>query len=432
VVSQKRKKVLIITYYWPPAGGPGVQRVLKFVKYLPDFGWEPIVLTVRNGEYPAMDESLLSEVPDAVKVYKTKTIEFFNLFKFFTNKKKTENIETFILEGRVKGFSKRIFAWIRANIFLPDARIGWNLFAVKTAVQIIKDDNIEAIYSSSPPHSVQLIAGAVKKKSNLPWLADLRDPWVDAFWESSLKRNFFSKKLVLRMEKKLFLNSDHITVVSKGMKEAFENKFDSTNISIIHNGFDHSDFINLNKRQNEKIEIIYTGSMASSQNPLNLFRALSKLSNEEQDKVRLRIFGSVDDSIQQELNHLDLSKIVKIESYIPHNEVVQVMKNADLLLLLIPHNRPDILTGKLFEYIGTQNPILCIGPNGEASEIVNNNTIGHHYNYKQDLSKFTKNLISNESTPKSIEEVNLNLQESKFTRRNLTGKLAKKLDKICQ
>ena len=176
------KKVLIITYYWPPAGGPGVQRVLKFAKYLPQFGWEPVILTVENGNFPAVDEGLLGEVPDNLKVYKTKTLEPFAIYNKLQGKDKTSAVDTFTITKSGKSFKDKLGNAIRSYFFIPDARKGWKPFAVKAGLDIIKKEKIDLIFSSSPPHSLQLIAKDLAKKTQLPSVADFRDPWFNAIW----------------------------------------------------------------------------------------------------------------------------------------------------------------------------------------------------------------------------------------------------------
>jgi len=230
------KKVLIITYYWPPAGGPGVQRALKFTRFLPRNGWIPIILTVKNGDYPAMDKSLAGPVSD-LKVFHTSSIEPFRLYKLFTGRKQDESIPTFVLnQGQSERFSDRLSKWIRANLFIPDARIGWMPFAVQKGMKLIRDENIDLIFSTSPPHSLQLIAGSLAKKSGLPWISDFRDPWTEAFWTSG-RLNKFSRWLNNRFESNVFRRADLMVTVSPGLSSFFYNKHQKQS-EIIYNGFE--------------------------------------------------------------------------------------------------------------------------------------------------------------------------------------------------
>ncbi len=217
------KKVLIITYYWPPAGGPGVQRVLKFVKYLPAFGWEPIILTVENGEYPAIDESLISEIPPNLKIYKTNSFEPFNIYKNITGQK--GNIPTHVLsksenESLIQKFSK----WIRANVFIPDARVGWSQSIVKEGEKIFEIEKPDLIFSSSPPHSLQIGAMKLAKKVNSKWITDLRDPWTDGFWQKDLKRTKYALKKDSKFELKVLQNADSVITVSDSIVKLLKEK----------------------------------------------------------------------------------------------------------------------------------------------------------------------------------------------------------------
>ena len=266
------KKILVATYYWPPSGGPGVQRILKFCKYLPHFGWEPIVLTVQDGEYPRLDQSLLDEAELLkVKVFKTKTIEPYKFFKFLTQK---NSLPTFELSKVKESIFSNLAYWIRMNLFIPDARIGWIPFAIKSAKKIILENKIDLIFSSGPPHSSHFIGHRLKRSLSIPWVADFRDPWVDLFYYSDHKRLAISKKLDSILETKILCSADKIITATKGLKLLFENKI-KKNISVVYNGFDEDDFKGLDKKNNkdEKIIVSYVGTIARSQVPHNFFQA---------------------------------------------------------------------------------------------------------------------------------------------------------------
>ena len=420
--SQKRKKVLVITYYWPPAGGPGVQRVLKFVKYLPEFGWEPIILTVKNGEYPALDQSLKGDIPKSLKVYQTKTIEFFSLFKFFARKKKDSKIDTFILDKKSISFKQRVFKWIRANLFIPDARIGWYSFAIRKAKKIITEEGIDLILSSSPPATVQVIATKLKKNTGIKWIADLRDPWVDAFWESQIKRISFSQKWIETQEKEALTNADHIITATNSFKSLFRKKYNISNITTLTNGYDLSDFGKANQLiETEKFTITYTGSIAESQNPKKFFQAIKFLPNSIRSHIEVNLYGAIDPAISNYLNELDIKDVVKFKGYISHKSVVDVMSNSHLLILLIPENRGDIIPGKLFEYMASGNTIISFGPNGDASEIINEHNFGRHFEFGEDCSDYILECFKNWKANPGFHR---KTPPEKYSRVNLTKKLA--------
>ncbi|MCF8241918.1 MAG: glycosyltransferase family 4 protein [Melioribacteraceae bacterium] len=417
------KKVLIITYYWPPAGGPGVQRVLKFVKYLPQFGWEPVILTVENGEYPAIDKSLLNEIPDGLKVYKTKTFEPFLLYKGLTGHK--GNIPTHVLsKSSSESFIQKASKWARANIFIPDARAGWISSIVKNGLEIIEKEKPDIILSSSPPHSLQIGAMKLAEKSRLKWIADLRDPWTDGFWQKDLPRTNYAIKKDKSYEHEVLTRADGVVAVSKSIIELLSRKV-KNNYHIIPNGYDENDFKGIEKSPSDKFRIVYSGSLRESQIPHKFFEALSSLNKKELiGKLELNFFGTVHPDCIKSITENNLNSIVKFHNYLPHDQVIAKMVNAEMLLLTIPnvpHNE-GILTGKLFEYIGTKNFILCIGPaNGDAAEIIKNLHSGETVEFNDNPEEIILKRYHQWSNNKS-EKVDNNAEV--FTRKNLTKKLA--------
>ena len=381
------KKVLVITYYWPPSGGPGVQRIVKFCKYLPHFGWEPIVLTVENGEYPNIDHSLVDEVESLkIKVLKTKTIEPFRIFKFFTKKK---SLPTFELNKNKKSIFSNLAYWIRMNLFIPDARIGWLPFAIKSAKKIIRDNKVDLVFSSGPPHSLHFIGRRLKTDLSIPWVADFRDPWVDLFYYSDHKRLKISKKLDELMEREILSKADKIVTATNGLKVLLKNKIQQ-NISVVYNGFDDDDFIGLNKKNKhkEKIIVSYVGTIARSQIPHAFLQSVKKMNNSGSN-IFIHFVGDVDPFLIKVIDDYGLSKHVEKIGYIPHNESIKKMLNSNFLLLIIPKT-PDnelIVTGKLFEYIRTGIPIIGIGPSeGDASQILKQTNSGKMFDYSDSLS----------------------------------------------
>lgn len=235
-----KKKVLIITYYWPPAGGPGVQRVINFVKHLPKNGWEPIVLTVKDGEYPAVDDSLNLLLSKKLKVVTTKSLEPFNLYKRLIGKKKDHKIDTYILNQKKTRLSQRIMKWIRLNIFIPDARIGWYPYAVRKGKKIINEERIDLIYTCSPPHSLQLIGKRLSKYTKIPWVADFRDPWTSLVAYQGQDRSILTMKIDTKLEGSVLQQADHLIVTCKGLKQEFikANNIPEDKISVITNGYE--------------------------------------------------------------------------------------------------------------------------------------------------------------------------------------------------
>jgi len=305
------KKVLIITYYWPPAGGPGIQRILKFAKYLPEFGWEPIILTVKNGEYPAIDESLLNEIPENCKVYATNSIEPNNLYRKLIGLKSNQKIPIAVLAEKNINRKKKVANWIRLNLFIPDAKIFWKPFAIKMGRQIINELKPDLIFSSSPPPTVHLIAKSLKKHSGIKWVADLRDPWIDIYYYDNLKKNKISTRLDKQFELSVLNNADELCTVSQDLVNIFKSKNNKLNIEIITNGFDPDDFSDLPQQDKfKKFTIAYAGKLNNQQNPVNLWKALQKLTNDFKDfsnDLQLVFMGNFVDEIHNSIKNYNLS-----------------------------------------------------------------------------------------------------------------------------
>jgi len=418
------KKVLIITYYWPPSGGSGVQRWLKFVKYFRDFGIEPIILTVAPefAALPNIDESLEHEIPAGIEVHKTCAKSPFGFYKKI--KKGAVPNSGFAGEGKANLFDN-LFRFIRGNFFIPDARIGWNKFAIEKARELIQLHAIDTVITSSPPHSTQLIGLQLKKEFNLKWLADLRDPWTEIYYNKLLFRTNWAKKIDYRYEQACLQNADTLIVVSEDIKrrlgEARETILEKTHV--IPNGFDEEDFSHERTKNDAGIKYIsYVGNLGL-QYPIEEFlKTFSELVKVD-EQWRIRFVGNVSDVLITEIQKLGLEKWVEFTPYVEHKKAVEYMINSDLLLLIIPNteNNKGILTGKLFEYIATGNPIIYIGPeDGDALEILKGNTVYISLNSKEKeaVIDFILNSSSNQL------EVNPSSKNT-FSRRNLTGEVAK-------
>ena len=391
------KKVLLITYYFPPSGGAGVQRWLKTIKYLPEFGVETIVLTVdpQVASYPQVDESLCKEVPDSVKVYKTKTKEILSLYKKVSPQKQVP-YGGFANEPNPTLLQK-ISRFIRGNFFLPDPRRGWNKYALAKAKEIIEQEGIETIITTSPPHSTQLIGLELKRLyPHIKWVADLRDPWTDIYYNEDLYPTRWAKKRNLRYERSVLLAADQIITVSEECKRLFAQKADvADKIAVVPNGYDTKDFINstiINKK--EKITpnsslltpnyLTYVGVMA----PQYDLKPLKSLVQGRND-ILLRFVGVVSEEIQQEIKSWGVQ--TEFISYVNHGKAIEYMQASDALLLFIPNvpNNEGILTGKLFEYLASGRKILLFGPeNGDAMHLISECGAGACYTENFCLDKF--------------------------------------------
>ena len=430
------KKILFITYYWPPSGGAGVQRSLKFVKYLPEFGVEPIVLTVDENyaSYPLSDNTLSKEVGAKIKVVRTKSFEALKVLSFFTSKKNIPH-GGFANSNKDKPFQK-FLRYIRGNLFIPDARIGWINHAVKAAEKIIVEEKIDTIFITSPPHSSQLIGLRLKSKLNIKWIADLRDPWTDIYYYKDLLHTKRSAEKDLKLESEVLKKADDVISVSTHINEMFKSKiFSEKNISnspgrfhIIPNGFDEKDFVNRSEGAKELFYISYVGSIADSYNPEIFFKVLSKVVDEFKDvSFRIRIVGSMPIKVSEILRTNNLENITEYISHVTHDKAIKYMQESAVLLLLIPdvENNNGILTGKIFEYMASRRPVIGLGPaDGDAAAILKECNAGKMFERNNDegLYSYLKSLILQWQENKEL--VNMDKTYYKYSRKELAGKLA--------
>ncbi|NOX89796.1 MAG: glycosyltransferase family 4 protein [Calditrichaeota bacterium] len=430
------KKVLFITYYWPPAGGPGVQRVLKFAKYLPQFGWQPIVLTVKNGEYPALDSSLETEVPEICKVVKTYSLEPAQLYKSFVGMKRNEPIPTAVITERGGNWKKRLAHWIRLNFFIPDAKITWKPLAVKTGKNIIKTEKPDLIFSSSPPPTVHLIAKNLTRWSGLKWVADFRDPWTDIYYYDAVPKNRFVKAFESNLEQAVLNKADCVVTVSKYIAEMLAEKMvQPDKLQIISNGFDEDDFKGIDREQRfKKFTIAYAGKLAVQQNTLNLWKALENLVKNHPhfaEDFQLLFMGKFSPEILKEIDLRGLKPYFLNKGYLPHKEALQNLIKSHILLLVIPATQKNkgIITGKLFDYMATHRFILNIGPvDGDAARIIDEANCGRTFDFNQDPQEEILRLYNEWKTGKK-HEARLSFIEQ-FSRRNLAKKLTEIFEEV--
>jgi glycosyltransferase involved in cell wall biosynthesis len=387
MTESPRKKVLILTYYWPPSGGSGVQRWLKFAKYMREFGYEPMIYTADEAEYPSIDESLYGDIPPNLTVLRKKVWEPYKLYKWFTFQKTGHRINAgFLNRDKKGGLAEKISVWIRGNLFIPDARKFWIKPSVRFLIRYLKDHTVHLLVSTGPPHSVHLIACEVSERMDLPWVADFRDPWTRIDYYQDLMLGARANRKHHRLERKVLNTASAVTVISQEMKRQFK-EMGCRNIRVITNGFDPEDFDNtgsgpaaetppLAGEGDQGFSFIHIGSIVPSRNPVVFWNALSELVSENRDlagELHIKLAGAIDYSVYSSLEEANLVNRTEIIDYLPHKEAVKVLKNARVLLLLINDtpNARGILTGKLFEYMSSGRPILAIGPtNGEVAKVL--------------------------------------------------------------
>jgi glycosyltransferase involved in cell wall biosynthesis len=382
------KKALIITYYWPPSGGSGVQRWLKFVKHLPASGIEPVVLTVddRKASYPLLDKTLLEDVPEGVPVHRTSTSEIYSFYQKIGSKKEIPH-SGFANEGN-PGFFQKFTRFLRGNLFIPDPRIGWNKFALKEAEKIICEEKIDCIITSSPPHSTQLIGLELKKRFGIPWIADLRDPWTDIYYYHNFYHLPFARRRDSAMERKVLETADTVLVVSEPIRKLFLAKsprIRPDSVQIIPNGYDEEDFPSGIAMIPSAFTVTYTGTLSDDYNILSFLDAVKIMLERNPDvPFRLRFTGKLSARWMAAANESGLSRILEATDHLPHREAVKQLVESSVLLLVIPdiENNEGILTGKLFEYLASERPILCIGPEtGDAAGIIRECEAGESFGY---------------------------------------------------
>jgi len=434
------KKVLILTYYWPPSGGAGVQRWLKFTKYLKTYGWEPIIYTAENGEIPVVDMSLLKDVPAELTILKTPIWEPYQLYKRFIGRKKDDKINaSFLSENKKAGLSEKISIWIRGNFFIPDARKFWIKPSINYLKNYIIKNNIEYIISSGPPHSMHLIALGLKNKfTSLKWVADFRDPWTNIDFYDKLMLTKRSNIKHHSQELKVLTNADIILSIGKGMSNEFLNIYQKSGgknlnkFKVISNGFDTDDIKTNDIVKDKKFSIAHIGTLVKDRNPIVLWKVLKKLTDTRDDfrsQLEIKLVGKVDIFVKEQLENYGLIKFVKKIEYLPHSEVIIEQQKSKVLLLLINNtkNAKDILTGKFFEYMASGSPILAIGPiDGELADIIKQTQTGLISNFEDEitLEKNILNLFVNQSMQTNGEEV------IKYSREELTKKLCELLNEL--
>ncbi|MDM1397865.1 glycosyltransferase family 4 protein [Myroides odoratimimus] len=364
-MSMPKKKVLIISYYWPPAGGPGVQRWLKFVKYLPSFDIEPIVYIPENPSYPLLDSSNDQEVSPEITILRKPISEPYSKAKLVSGKK-TDTLSAGIIPDKKKqSFTDKLLLWVRGNFFIPDARVSWVKPSVAYLSKYLKENkDIETVITTGPPHSMHLIGMALKEQLNIQWIADFRDPWTTIGYHKELKLNQSSATKHLELEKEVLNKADQIIVTSKTTKEEFRAKTDKP-ITVIMNGYD---ITNLGKVPlDEKFTLAHIGSFLSDRNPRVLWKAISELRKENKafkEVFQLKLVGKVSNQILDTIKEFKLEDCVVNHGYVDNVEALRQMRASQVLLLveIDSEDTKAIIPGKLFEYMASERPILGIGP----------------------------------------------------------------------
>lgn len=365
------RRVLVVTYYFPPSGGPGVQRTLKTVRYLREAGFEPVVLTVEAGAYPHLDASLEADVPEGVEVVRTAAPDPFALYARLSGRSRQDAVTVGSVEAA--GAAARLALWIRANVFLPDARVGWVPFARRAARRLLREAARQyapfaAVVTSGPPHSVHLV-GLGLRRTGVPWVADFRDPWTGINFYEDLPMSRPARALDRRLERRVLRTADAVTTVSPTWARLLEREAGLApgSVHVVHNGVDEADLAALDgvPVRDDAFVLAHVGSLYGTRNPTALWAALARLGAEGAvPRIAVRLVGRVDEAALADARASGVP--VEVAPYVPHEAALREMAEAALLLLTVEPFPAEagMITGKLYEYLASGRPILGVGPAG--------------------------------------------------------------------
>jgi len=426
------EKVLIITYYWPPSGGASVQRWLKLSKYLLKFDIEPIVLTVdeKYATYPVKDESFNDQVEDGVKVVRTKSFEVLKVFSFFMGEKKVpyggfSNVDT-------TTFFSKVTRFLRGNLLVPDARVGWNRYAFRKAKKIIEENKIQTVITTSPPHSSQLIGLKLKRKLGINWIVDINDPWTDIYYYKDLLHLGFVKKIDKKHERTVVNVADRIIANCNSNKGIFQSKLENPNedkFIIVPNGYDADDFPEKPSINKSEFVFTYTGTIAEKYDADVLFECINELKEQFSEiKFKLLFVGTVSPSVKADIRKYGIEDVTEYTGQVSHKQATDYAVNATVLINIFPKTDHDKgVPGKLGNYLATKKPIVSISPvDGDSAEILRHTGAGKSFNreMKKEMMEYLRGLVEAwKQNPESLINTNENIYF--YSREYGAGEIAK-------
>ena len=429
------KRVLIISYYWPPTGGSGVQRWVKFAKYLPLEGWQPVIYTPENPEQLATDESLAAEIPAEAEVIKTRIVEPYEIYKKLLRKSghSKEAVEVNPVNAQNKSFLQKAAMWVRGNLFRPDPRCLWIGPSIRFLKKYLKEHPVDLIVSTGPPQSMHLIGRRLALATGIPWIADFRDPWTKIFYFKHLSMTRGTEKWHKKMEQKVLDDATVVVAVSPLVQQEFQ-AMTQTPVQLITNGFDECDFAAEKSHMvgggpEQEFCVTHTGLFAADGNPTMLWDVLAEKCNVNESfrkALKIKLIGKTDDSILAALDKAGLSEAVDNVGYLPHSEAVEQQRNASILILPL-RKEPEykaVLPGKLFEYLASRRPVLGIGqPDGAMAMILNETKTGVVLDWedREAIAQFIDSCWEKHLTGELATD---GADISQFTRRNLTRRMA--------
>lgn len=419
-----KKRLLIISYYWPPTGGSGVQRWVKFSKYLPEHGWQPVIYTPENPERLAYDESLLADIPECAEVIRRRIVEPYGLYRKLFGR---SGGEVNPLNSSGKSLKSKLSRVLRGNLFIPDPRVSWVRCSVRFLKKYLREHPVDAVVTTGPPQSMHLIGRGLKRSLGLPWIADFRDPWTRMFYYKHLCLSKFADRKHHRLEQGVLDEADLVLAVSPPVRDDFQAQT-RTPVHLITNGYDEDDFPvrEPGSRKDGKFRIVHTGLFAADGNPLKLWDALARRCREDEDfaqRLEIRLAGKTDAPVLEAIRERGLGAQLVDLGYLPHSRVVQEQQEADLLILPLRHE-PEyakVLPGKIFEYIASGRPVLGIGQeDGAAAAILRDSGAGRMYDWDRE-DKFLEFMDMDHEAAEGA---------ARYSRKALTRQLVEELESL--
>ena len=427
------KRVLIISYYWPPAGGISVIRPLKLAKYISEFGWDPIVCTAENPHFPFEDENAAKDIPKNLEVLKVPIVEPYEIYKKLTGQKQKSALADVIQNAPKRSFLHNLSVWIRGNFFIPDARCLWIKPVVNELTKYLKENPIDAIITTGPPHSVNRIGYLLNKKLQIPWLADFQDPWTQVDYYKHFKISKWAHRRHRKMENQIFDNADLITIVSNSWKTDLES-IGASNVEVVPLGYDTTDFSE-NIKLNSNFTLTHLGLLGEDRNPTILIEVIADLCKHDENfskHFRLQLVGIVNDRLKNLVNKLDLSEQVFFIGQVNRDEALEIMQASQLLLLLLnkAENVGGRIPGKVFEYFGARRPVLSLGPNNtDIEKMLSESGAGVNIDYSDKIQ--LKSYLLNQLNRFLNEGINSTSNSvKKFTHKEVSATFAKHLETI--
>ena len=435
------KRVLIISYYWPPTGGSGVQRWVKFAKYLPEEDWQPVIYTPENPEQLAVDASLEAEVPSEAEVIRTRITEPYALYKKVLRRSghSKEAVEVNPVNAQNKSFLQKAAMWVRGNFFRPDPRCLWIRPSVRYLKKYLEEHPVDMIVTTGPPQSMHMIGLRLAKETGLPWVADFRDPWTKIFYFKHLSMTPATERWHKKMEKAVLDEASAVVAVSPLVQQEFQAMTD-TPVELITNGFDECDFPSEKDTEayggpDKDFTITHTGLFAADGNPTVLWDVLREKYQADGDfrkRLRIKLIGKNDEQILKALKDRGLQEALTDMGYQPHSVAVEQQRKASILILPL-RKEPEykaVLPGKLFEYMASERPVLGIGqPDGAMAMILGEAKTGTVLDWddKKGISEYIEKCWKMHLEGR-LTTVGADI--SRFTRRSTTRQMAGLFDRL--